>query len=144
MPLFNGTAHACTIKEFTSMRLPFNSVHLSNADRLSIVNSVLEARKWPDVDVQAVIIAGAYVGERNGEKLKSERAAVVRAYLMQLGIKRENILIDPKTLTDEMVKKPDGSLNLYQIEIELVPLCKGSCESLCNDPRVTPRSKAIR
>jgi hypothetical protein len=68
----------------------------------------------------------------------------VKTYLIQLGIKGENILIEPKTLTDEMVKNEDGSLNLHQIAIERAPLCKGGCERLCDDPRVTPNSKAIR
>jgi hypothetical protein len=36
---------------------------------------VLEARKWPGVDIQAVIIASAYVGEKNGKKWKDERGA---------------------------------------------------------------------
>ncbi|RKF41434.1 hypothetical protein BCY88_31410 [Paraburkholderia fungorum] len=125
-------------------RLPFNTIGLSNADRLSIANIVLEARKWPDVDIQAVVIAGAYVGEKSGGKLKNERGAVVKAYLIQLGIKPENVLIERKTLTDEMVKSDDGTLNVHQIAIELVPLCNGGCERLCNDPRVTPTSRVIK
>ncbi|WP_028222263.1 OmpA family protein [Paraburkholderia oxyphila] len=140
----SGLSYACTISESMETRLPFNSVDLSNADRLSIANIVLEARKWPDVDVQAVVIAGAYVGEKNGAKLKGERAAVVKDYLVQLGIKPQNVLIEPMTLTDAMVKNDDGTLNLHQISIELVPLCKGGCERLCDDPRVTPNSKVIK
>ncbi|WP_174479193.1 hypothetical protein [Paraburkholderia bannensis] len=125
-------------------RLPLNSIYLANDDRLAIANIVLEARQWPDVDIQAVVIAGAYVGEKNVEKLKSERGAIVSTYLVQLGIKPQNILIELKTLTDQMVKNDDGTLNLHQISIELVPLCNGGCEKLCNDPRVTPKSRAIQ
>lgn len=138
------TANACTINESMETRLPYDSASLSNEDRLSIANIVLAARKWPDVDIQAVIIAGAYVGEKGGEKLKSERGAVVRAYLIQLGIKPQNILIEPKTLTDQMVKRDNGTLNLHQIAIELVPLCKSGCERLCDDPRVTPNSRIVK
>lgn len=143
LPWIPVAVWACTINESMETRLPFDSVALSNEDRLSIANMVLEARKWPDVDIQAVIIAGAYVGERSGEKLKSERGAAVRAYLIQLGVKAKNILIEPKTLTDQMVKNDDGTLNLHQIAIELVPLCNGGCERLCDDPRVMPHSKGI-
>ncbi|MBB3261960.1 hypothetical protein F4827_006834 [Paraburkholderia bannensis] len=139
-----ASAIACTINETLETRLPFNSTSLTNDDRLAIANIVLEAKKWPDVDIQAVVIAGAYVGEKNAGKLKRERGAVVSAYLVQLGIKPQNVLIEPKTLTDQMVKNEDGSLNLHQIAIELVPLCHGSCERLCSDPRVTPTSRAIR
>lgn len=135
---------ACTISESMETRLPLNSTYLTNDDRLAIANIVLEAKKWPDVDIQAVVIAGAYVEERNVEKLKSERGAIVSAYLVQLGIKPQHVLIEPKTLTDQMVKNEDGSLNLHQIYVELVPLCKGGCERLCNDPRVTPNSRAIQ
>jgi hypothetical protein len=141
---FSQSAHACSINEFMETRLPFNSTSLTNEGRLAIASIVLEAKKWPDVDIQAVVIAGAYVGEKNAEKLKSERGAVVSAYLVQLGIRPQNVLIEPKTLTDQMVKNEDGSLNLHQIAIELVPLCNGSCERLCGDPRVTPTSRAIQ
>jgi hypothetical protein len=143
-PWLSAAAFACTINESVETRLPFNAIDLSNVDRVSIFSTVLEARKWPDVDIQAVIIAGAYTGEKNGEKLKNERGALVKAYLIQLGIKPQNILIEPKTLTDEMVKNEDGTLNLHQIAIELVPLCKDGCERLCDDPRVTPTSKIIK
>jgi hypothetical protein len=142
-PWLAKSVFACTINVSMETRLPLNTVDLSNADRLSIANIVLEARRWPDVDIQAEVIAGAYVGEQNGKILEGERGKVVRDFLIQLGIKGTNILIEPKTLTDAMVTKEDGSLNLHQIAIELVPLCKGGCERLCNDPRVTPTSKAI-
>jgi hypothetical protein len=137
-------ARACTISESMETRLPFNAVELTNRDRLSIANIVLEAKKWPDVDIQAVIIAGAYVGEKDRERLKSERGELVKSYLVQLGINPQNILIEPKVFTNEMVKNEDGTLNLHQIAIELVPLCKGGCERLCDDPRITPHSRSIK
>jgi hypothetical protein len=137
-------ARACTISESMETRLPFNAVELTNRDRLSIANIVLEAKKWPDVDIQAVIIAGAYVGEKDRERLKSERGELVKSYLVQLGINPQNILIEPKVFTNEMVKNEDGTLNLHQISIELVPLCKGGCERLCDDPRITPHSRSIK
>ncbi|RFU48899.1 hypothetical protein D0B32_03445 [Paraburkholderia sp. DHOC27] len=124
-------------------RLPFNSVDLSNRDRLAIADIVIKARRWPDVDIRADVFAGAYVGERDGERLKAERGALVTTYLIQLGIRPTNILIEPKTLTDEMVRKRDGTLDLHQVVIELFPLCDGSCARLCNDPRVIPKSKVI-
>ncbi|QVN22760.1 hypothetical protein JYG32_24745 [Burkholderia pyrrocinia] len=118
---------------------------MSNTGRLAIANIVIEAKKWPDVEIQAVVIAGAYKSEKNVERLKEIRAENVKAYLRQLGIKSENILIDKKTFTDEMVvKHPDGTLTIHQIVIELTPICKGSCAWLCDDPRVTPTSKAIK
>jgi hypothetical protein len=140
-----GSASACTIGEEAQAHLPVNTTTLSNADRLAIANSVIEARKWPDVQIQAVVIAGAYIRERDIDRLKEARAENVRAYLQQLGIKNENILIDKKTFTDEMVnKRTDGTLDIHQIIVELTPICRGSCAWLCDDPRVTPHSKAIK
>ncbi|QGZ62888.1 hypothetical protein FAZ98_05440 [Paraburkholderia acidisoli] len=118
---------------------------MANADRVAIANAVLEARQWPDVRIQAVVIAGAYVKERNLDRLKEERANTVKAYLNQLGIKNENILIDKKTFTDAMVvKHADGRVDIQQVVVELTPICQGSCASLCDDPRVIPHSRVIK
>ena len=141
----HGSANACTIGEEAQVQLPFNTTELSNADRLAIADAVIEAKKWPDVQIQAVVIAGAYIHEHNLDTLKEARAGNVKSYLQQLGIKSENILLDKKTFTDEMiVKRPDGTIGMHQIVVELTPLCKGSCAWLCDDPRVTPHSRAIK
>ena len=141
----HGSAVACTIGEEMQAQLPLNAIDISNADRLAIADIVIEARKWPDVQIQAVVIAGAYKGEVNFDRLKEVRAENVRAYLQQLGIKSDNILIDKKTFTDEMVvRHSDGTLTIHQIVVELTPICKGSCAWLCDDPRVTPTSRLIK
>jgi hypothetical protein len=91
-----------------------------------------------------VVIAGAYKDEQHLEWLKEVRGKNVKTYLLALGVKNENILIDKKTFTDEMVSRaPDGSLIVEQIVVALTPLCEGSCARLCNDPRVTPHTKLI-
>lgn len=143
-PFLYGTAMACTIGEETQVQFPFNTASFSNADRIAIANSVIEAKKWPDVEIQAVVIAGAYIKERNVEKLKEARAENAKSYLQQLGIGAEHILIDKKTFTDEMVEnRPDGTIDVHQMIVELTPICKGSCAWMCDDPRVMPGSKAI-
>jgi hypothetical protein len=145
MPWLSGAARACTIGEEMQTQLPFNATEISNADRLAIADIVIEAKKWPDVQIQAVVIAGAYKGEDDLDRLKDARAANVRAYLQQLGIKSGNIITDKKTFTDDMVVKiPGGSLTVNQIVVELTPICEGSCARLCNDPRVTLTSKVIQ
>ncbi|ORT85641.1 hypothetical protein B7G54_13805 [Burkholderia puraquae] len=137
-------SHACTIGESVRIPLPLNSIDVSNADRLRIADAVIEAKKWPGVEIQAVVISGAYTKERSGELIKDKRAMGAVAYLKQLGIKNENIIVEKKTFTNDMVRKRDGTLDLYQIDIELAPLCRGGCQRLCDDPRVTPRSRAIQ
>jgi hypothetical protein len=143
-PWFSAVARACTIGEEMGAHLPFGATDISNANRLAIANMYIEAKKWPDVQIQAVVIAGAYKDERNLEKLKEVRGENVKAYLMALGVKSENILIDKKTFTDQMVgREPDGLLTVEQVVVGLTPLCEGSCARLCDDPRVTPHTKLI-
>jgi hypothetical protein len=126
-------------------QLPFNATDISNANRIAIANIIVEAKKWPDVQIQAIVIAGAYKSESNVGRLKDVRAENVKLYLQQLGIKSGNILIDKKTFTDEMlVKHPDGTLTMHQIVVELTPICKGSCAWLCDDPRVAPTSRVVK
>ncbi|HHL4080158.1 hypothetical protein [Burkholderia sp. A2] len=139
-----GVANACTVSEEAQIQFPSNTTKFSNSDRVSIANIVIEAKKWPNVEIQAVVIAGAYIKEKNIEKLKDERAENAKSYLQNLGIDTKNILIDKKTFTDEMVvKQPDGTINVHQMIVELTPICKGSCAWMCDDPRVTLRSKSI-
>lgn len=123
--------------------MPFNATDISSADRLAIANAVLRAKKRPEVQIQSVVIVGAYKGESNVEMLKETGADNVKTYLQQLGIKSGNILIDKKTFADAMVTKhADGTLTIHQIVVELTPICKGSCAWLCSDPRVTPTRRS--
>jgi hypothetical protein len=141
---FYGSADACSISKVAAAQLPFNTTTLSNAYRLTIADAVIKARQWSDVQIQAVVIAGAYIGELNLEQLKKDRAENVRTYLTQLGIRSGNILVEPKTFTDQMVgKRPDGTLEVEQIVVELTPICNGSCEWMCDDPRITPRTRLL-
>ncbi|WP_157655605.1 hypothetical protein [Burkholderia ubonensis] len=136
-------ADACTISEDMESSLPINSIEISNKDRLRIVDMVLSARKWPDVEIRGIVYAGGYVSERNPNALATERAKLLKDYLIQLGIKEGNIWVDTR-----IIKKPDVSMNgrkeLNQVSVTLVPICDGSCARLCDDPRVTPTTKAIR
>jgi outer membrane protein OmpA-like peptidoglycan-associated protein len=136
-------ANACTISEDMEDTLPFNSVDIPNSDRLAIADMVLAARKWPDVEIRGIVYAGGYVKENDPKALADRRAAALKEYLIQLGIKEGNIWVDTRT-----IKKPDvdhnGKETLNQIAVTLVPICSGGCERLCNDPRVTPNSRAIQ
>ncbi|MGF6985600.1 hypothetical protein QFZ99_005141 [Paraburkholderia atlantica] len=136
--------NACTIGEVAAIELPFNTVELSMENRRAIAEAVEEANKWPDVQIQAIVMAGAYIGEHDLDVLQERRGENVQAYLRKLGIRSENIYIVPKTLTDGfVVKRADGELAVRQVEVELHPICKDSCAWMCDDPRVTPRTKVI-
>ncbi|WP_423380376.1 hypothetical protein [Burkholderia sp. LMG 32019] len=142
--MLSSVATACTIGEEARLQLPFNTTTLSNADRVTIADSVIEAKKWPNVKIQATIIAGAFVYEKNIEKLKNIRGENVKEYLQQLGIGVDHIVIDKKTFTDAMItRRPDGTIKTHQIIVEFTPICKGSCAWMCDNLRVTPHSKLI-
>ncbi|APA89352.1 hypothetical protein BJG93_26965 [Paraburkholderia sprentiae WSM5005] len=120
--------------------MPFNTTALSEGNRRLISDAVGKAKKWPDVQIQAIVIAGAYIGERDLDILQDRRGEVVKAYLRKLGILGKNIYVEPKTMTDvHVVRRSDGELAVRQIEIELTPLCKGGdCRWMCDDPRLWP------
>jgi hypothetical protein len=136
-------ANACTISEDMADSLPLNSVEIPNSDRLRIADMVMAARQWPDAQIRGIVYAGGYIREHNAKALADRRAAALKDYLMQLGIRESNVWVDTRT-----IKKPDvdheGNENLNQIAVTLVPICVGGCDRLCNDPRVMPTSKAIK
>ncbi|RQT22726.1 hypothetical protein DF037_27565 [Burkholderia contaminans] len=135
---------ACTVMEFMETTLPFNAPELSNQDRLRVAEMMIEARKWPGATIGADVVAGAYVGERNRDRLMDARANDVKSYLKQLGVDENAIWINKLTFTEDMARNRNGDMDLHQIAIQLVPLCERGCGYLCNDPRVMPTSNAIR
>lgn len=137
------SASACTISEDMTSSLPLNSTEIQNSDRLKIADMIFAAKQWPNVEIRGIVYAGGYVKERNPKVIASERAATLKSYLVQLGVKESNIWVDTR-----IIKAPDvddkGNVTLDQISVSLVPICDGGCERLCDDPRVTPNSKAIK
>jgi hypothetical protein len=123
--------------------LPLNSTEISNSDRIRIADMMLVAKQWPNVEIRGIVYAGGYIKERNPKAIAAERAAILKSYLIQLGVKEANIWVDTR-----VIREPDiddkGVETLDQVAITLVPICEGGCESLCKDPRVAPNSKAIK
>lgn len=141
--LLGGYGNACTISEDMEDSLPLNSVAIPNADRLRIAEMVVAARQWPDVEIRGIVYAGGYIKERDPEALAGQRASALQSYLVQLGVKEDNIWIDKRTIKHPDVD-PRGADALNQIAVTLVPICNGGCDRLCNDPRVTPTTRAIK
>ncbi|MDR5854387.1 hypothetical protein P9239_12085 [Caballeronia sp. LZ062] len=136
-------ANACTISEDMEGSLPLNSVEIPNSARLRIADMVFAARQWPDVDIRGIVYAGGYVKERNPKALADQRASALESYLLQLGIKKGDIWLN-KRIIRKRDAADDGSRTLYQIGVTLVPICHDGCDRLCDDPRVTPMSKAVK
>ena len=139
-----GKAGACTVSEFAQAHLPLNSVEIPNEYRLKLVDMIVSARNWPNVDVRAIIEADAYVGEANHQVLIQRRAATLKEFMMQLGVKEENIWIDPHTLTDNMVRNEKGELGINQVAVTLVPECHGNCANFCDNPNVIPATRVVK
>lgn len=135
--------NACTISEDMEGSLPLDSVQIPNSARLRIADMVLAARQWPDVDIRGTVYAGGYVKEHSPNALADRRASAIESYLLQLGIKEENIWLN-KRIIRKLDAADDGSQTLNQIGVTLVPICHGGCDRLCDDPRVTPTSKPIK
>lgn len=104
---------------------------------------MLAAKQWPNVEIRGIVYSGGYIKEKNPVHLADQRASILKYYLVQLGVKEENIWVDKR-----IIKEPDvddrGNATLNQISVTLVPICKDGCERHCNDPGMTPNSKAIK
>lgn len=126
-------ATTCRFLNSVELELPFNTSALSNEQRQAIEKTVEDTKKWPKVEIQAFITAGAYTGERDLETLQERRGKVTEAYLTELGIKNKDIYIGNKTMTDfYVVKRPDGEPTVKAIYIEINPICGGDCQWMCD------------
>ncbi|WP_176017098.1 hypothetical protein [Burkholderia sp. BCC0398] len=85
--------------------VPLNSDAIPNKDRVRIAEMVIRAREWPDAEIRGIVTAGAYIGETNPQALARQRSMHLTDYLVQLGVKRENIWSDT-----HMISKPRGGL----------------------------------
>ena len=141
--LFSPPLQACTVSEDMLDSVPLNSAGIPNADRAEIATMVIRARQWPDVEIRGIITAGAYVGENDPQALALRRAANLKAYLVQLGVKAENIWSDTHMISKPYPKDSTGREGYLQIGVTLVPICKNGCRHLCDDPRVTPTSGTL-
>ncbi|MXN77884.1 hypothetical protein GR157_24450 [Burkholderia sp. 4701] len=140
---FHGAA-ACTISEDVLESVPLNYVGIPNSYRLKMVDMVLNARRWPDVEVQAQITTSAYVGERNAKELAESRGQQLKDFLIRLGINQKYIYVDTQVVKSPYPVDSTGKSGYRQLGVGLLPLCKGGCERLCSDPRVTPNSKVVQ
>lgn len=136
-------AQACTVMEVMREKIPLNSTEIPGEARIKIAKMMAEARKWPDVEIRGIVEASAYYKEKNPQGLIARRTSALKDYLLMLGVKEENLWIQPHLLTDEMVTSRNGVPDIYQLSVTLVPICEGSCARLCNDPRVVPTTKLI-
>lgn len=141
--IFSPSLIACTVSEDMLDSVPFDSVDIPNEDRIKIASMVIRARQWRDAEIRGIITAGAYIGEKDPQALAQRRAANLKEYLVQLGIKTENIWSDTHMISKPYPKDSTGYEGYLQIGVTLVPLCESGCRHLCEDPSATPTSRAL-
>jgi hypothetical protein len=123
----------CRFLKSVELEMPFNTSEFSKEQKQAIETAVEDTKKWPKVEIQAFITAGAYTGERDLEILQERRGDVAKTYLTELGINSEDIYIGRKTMTDfYVVKRPDGEPAVQAISIEVNPICGGDCQWMCD------------
>ncbi|WP_175953293.1 hypothetical protein [Burkholderia sp. BCC0405] len=141
---FSMPSTACTVSEDMLDSVPLNSDAIPNEDRVKITEMVIRARQWPGAEIRGIVTAGAYIGEVNPQGLALRRAAHLKEFLIQLGVKSENIWSDTHIISTPYPKDSAGYEGYLQIGLTLVPLCNDGCRHLCGDPRITPTSRALR
>ncbi|SPB15400.1 hypothetical protein NOV72_02626 [Caballeronia novacaledonica] len=142
--LHGNFATACTVFEFMQSEIPLNSTEIPNTFRVELVEMMIKARTWPDTEIRGVVQPRAYRNEKNPKTLLEQRGASLKRYLLQLGVKEENVWMEPLVLDEREARNAKGKPDIHQLNVTLYPICEGSCARLCNDPRVTPVSKAIK
>lgn len=135
---------ACKIFEDFSSSIPMNAVDVDNAARIRLADAVIRARSWPDVEIGAELSTPALSTEHDPKGLSSARASAISSFLVQLGVKQSNIYYEPVVIRNPVARDEEGLNRLREIYVSLAPICANGCDRLCNDPRVTPVSKAIR
>ncbi|APA88923.2 OmpA family protein [Paraburkholderia sprentiae WSM5005] len=138
-----GNAIACTVSEDMTSSLLLNSTEIPNSERIKIADMMLAAKQWLNVEIRGIVYAGGYIKERSPKEIAAERAANLKSYLVQLGVKEKNVWVDTRIIKEPDVDDKENAA-LDQISVTLVPICDGGCARLCDDPRVTPTSKAIK
>lgn len=123
--------------------VPLNSDAIPNKDRVRIAEMVIRAREWPDAEIRGIVTAGAYIGEANPQALARQRSMHLKEYLVQLGIKSENIWSDTHMISKPYPKDSAGYEGYLQIGVTLVPICNDGCRHLCGNPRITPTSRVL-
>ncbi|MCC8396212.1 hypothetical protein LJ656_26845 [Paraburkholderia sp. MMS20-SJTR3] len=141
---FIQQASACTIFESAITSVPLNYTGIPNSYRMQIAGIVLNARKWPDVEIQAEIIASAATAEKKPRQLAQLRGDEIRDFLIQLGVEAQHIYIDTHVMTEPLPSDSTGPGGYKQLRVSLMPFCKNGCQNLCDDPRITPTSRAIK
>ncbi|WP_322026629.1 hypothetical protein [Burkholderia sp. BCC1977] len=124
-------ADACKILLTDSMQLPLNSTAIANSDRLAIARHYLTAREWTREGASASVEATAYDWESQPAELARQRGALMKSFLVQLGMSPDDIYVDERIVFRRSGKlDPDEAKQLW---VQFVPKCPpAGCQSLCN------------
>ncbi|WP_321877960.1 hypothetical protein [Paraburkholderia bannensis] len=129
-------AQACKVFLQDNIELPHNAIDVRNVDRLVLTRHYLTAKEWTKEGATAQVEATAFDSENNPKELATSRRKSIVAFLMQLGLSKDDIFA-----SERIIKLKKGKIDpddKWQIGVEFVPKCSPSgCQSLCNTPRLS-------
>ncbi|WP_175871791.1 OmpA family protein [Burkholderia sp. BCC0397] len=102
---------------------------ISNSDRIALASLLVTVRNSAANNGPVVIYGYADEHERDAIAIARTRAHAVRAYLLDLGVSKDRIHVEPKIWRSNSAV---SSTERNQLEIEFIPAClPDGCENPC-------------
>jgi hypothetical protein len=127
----NGSAVACRISADFSASMPLNAIEIDNEARVRLADTVISTRAWAD-EALASVIMPALPDEKKPKELAQERGASIKAYLLALGLREQNIVVDARVRRQVLEPSKEARERFRDVYIEFTPNCDGHCAQLCD------------
>ena len=133
----SGVVFACSFSLQYASQLDHGVVTISNADRIALAGLLVSVRESVANNGPVVIYGYADEHEHDAISIARARANAVQAYLLDLGVSKDRIHMEPKIWRSNSAVPPTER---NQIEIEFIPACSSEgCENPCGT--VLPEQK---
>jgi len=124
------SAAACSLVLQMSATMSPNSADLTNADRLRLVELIINVRNLP-LPSQAIVYGYALPDERNPVALATRRTQSVVKFLAEMGVPTTDVVHVESTVVPASSKREATAL----ADVQFSPICPaGGCGYLCNTP----------
>lgn len=126
----SNPATACSLALQVSAKMSPNSSELTNADRLRLVNLVINVRHLP-LRSEAIVYGYALPEERDAAALARRRTDSVVNFLTQMGVLDTDLVHVESGVVSPSSKHDRTEL----VDVQFSPICPtGGCGFLCNMP----------
>ncbi|NTZ84949.1 hypothetical protein FCJ61_18550 [Burkholderia metallica] len=133
----SGVVFACSFSLQYASKLHHGVMAISNSDRVALASLLVTVRNSAANNGPVVIYGYADEHERDAIAIARTRANAVRAYLLDLGVSKNRIHMEPKIWRNNSAV---SSTERNQLEIEFIPACSSeACENPCGT--VLPEQK---